>query len=211
MSSEENESSNNSTSTESSVNNTDNEEYFFNENIENNTVSLDTESIFNTQNTGSIDYIYTEHYFNIPENFYRNVDYSNFDFPTNNSYNLNIRNIFDQMYPILLNDVINYIDSEIIEEVMERTLNETTNERNQNEFITFDSKMYKELIEDTKNKDCSICLLDFEDEHLVSLTKCNHLFHNHCITEWSRYKKDCPICRENLKDEVNRERVNEPI
>ena len=50
--------------------------------------------------------------------------------------------------------------------------------------------------EEEKNKECSICLIDFENNDEVVLLKCKHLFHHSCIIEWAHHKKDCPNCRE---------------
>jgi hypothetical protein len=204
----------NITSDESSI---ENEDYFLNENVENNTESIDAQEIFNLlnqQNMEPINYNFTSRqYFNLPTEFFpfttsqNNQIYSlpNFErINFTNSINTGIRNIFEEMYPILLSEVIDYIENDIVDEVMERTLNESVVERNENDFIEFVSENYNELSEENKNtKDCSICLVDFEDDDSVSLTNCKHLFHNNCITEWSRYKKDCPICRTKLKDEIN--------
>jgi hypothetical protein len=129
-----------------------NEYYFFNENIENNTESVNMNSIF-----------------------------------------------YSILYGHMIDDLMLNIENNMIDEVIERTLNETTIERKENDFINFDSIKYKKLSED-HDKECSICLINFEDDNDVCLTQCNHLFHNNCITEWSRYKKDCPICRKNLKE-----------
>ena len=210
MSSEEN--IENTTSDESSI---ENEDYFFNENIE----SIDAQEIFNLinqQNTGPINYTFTTtQYLNLPTEFFPFTTYENNqrDFLPNfhriNSYdsiNTGIRNIFEEMYPIFLDEVMDYIENDIVDEVIERTLNESVFERNEDDFIDFHSEDYNDLSEENKNvKDCSICLVDFEDDDSVSLTNCKHLFHNNCITEWSRYKKDCPICRAKLKE------FNEPI
>jgi hypothetical protein len=49
-----------------------------------------------------------------------------------------------------------------------------------------------------ENIECSICLIDFEDEDDVSSLPCNHLFHKACIEEWCSYKADCPNCREKI-------------
>ena len=214
MSSDEN--IENTTSDESSI---ENEDYFFNENMENNIESIDAQEIFNLlnqQNTGPINYSFTtREYFNLPTEFFPFTTSQNNqrDFLPNfhriNSYdsiNTGIRNIFEEMYPILLSEVMDYIENDIVDEVMERTLNESVVERNEHDFIDFHTENYNDLSEENKNvKDCSICLVDFEDDDSVSLTNCKHLFHSNCITEWSRYKKDCPICRAKLKE------FNEPI
>lgn len=45
------------------------------------------------------------------------------------------------------------------------------------------------------NDQCSICLDNYgTDEKIVKL-ECSHLYHMKCITEWSKQKKECPICR----------------
>ena len=46
---------------------------------------------------------------------------------------------------------------------------------------------------------CSICMNEYIKEDWVSiLVKCKHIFHTKCIKEWLKYKKNCPICREEL-------------
>jgi hypothetical protein len=49
------------------------------------------------------------------------------------------------------------------------------------------------------NKECSICLIDFEIDDSVVVLDCHHIFHQNCILEWVTRKKDCPNCREKIK------------
>ena len=49
-----------------------------------------------------------------------------------------------------------------------------------------------------ESKECSICLIDFENNDDVVLLNCKHLFHYSCIVEWAHHKKDCPNCREKI-------------
>ncbi|XVE93025.1 hypothetical protein REPUB_Repub01dG0154400 [Reevesia pubescens] len=44
---------------------------------------------------------------------------------------------------------------------------------------------------------CSICLVEFEKEDVVSqLQKCGHMFHMKCIEKWvEHYQFTCPLCR----------------
>lgn len=44
---------------------------------------------------------------------------------------------------------------------------------------------------------CSICLVEFEKEHVVcQLPRCNHVFHTECIEKWlERCQFTCPLCR----------------
>lgn len=47
---------------------------------------------------------------------------------------------------------------------------------------------------------CSICLSDFEPEDSVSAPLCNHTFHVNCLSEWVKYKPDCPVCRTSIDE-----------
>ena len=43
---------------------------------------------------------------------------------------------------------------------------------------------------------CSVCLADvdlFDKE--VSITKCGHFFHSHCLNNWLAKQMNCPECR----------------
>ncbi|KAJ4715793.1 RING-H2 finger protein ATL18-like [Melia azedarach] len=44
---------------------------------------------------------------------------------------------------------------------------------------------------------CSICLMEFEKEDVVSrLIRCGHVFHRDCIERWlDCYQFTCPLCR----------------
>ncbi|XP_022762435.1 RING-H2 finger protein ATL18-like [Durio zibethinus] len=52
---------------------------------------------------------------------------------------------------------------------------------------------------------CSICLVEFEKEDVVSqLHKCGHLFHMNCIEKWlDRDQFTCPLCRSFLFANTN--------
>ena len=40
---------------------------------------------------------------------------------------------------------------------------------------------------------CSICLGDIVNEKII--LNCNHEFHFNCLTEWTRRRNNCPLCR----------------
>jgi E3 ubiquitin-protein ligase DOA10 len=48
---------------------------------------------------------------------------------------------------------------------------------------------------------CSICLGQFEDGEEVISLHCHkaHIFHERCILEWSKNKKECPLCRKHVE------------
>ena len=52
---------------------------------------------------------------------------------------------------------------------------------------------------------CSICLVEFEKEDVVSqLQKCGHVFHMKCIEKWlDRDQFTCPLCRSFLFANIN--------
>ncbi|KAK9667092.1 hypothetical protein RND81_14G232400 [Saponaria officinalis] len=72
-------------------------------------------------------------------------------------------------------------------------------------YIDLPMSTYKDLkshefCNDNDNEDdepCSVCLVEFEGEDLVSkLSKCGHVFHMTCIDKWvDRNQFTCPLCR----------------
>jgi len=41
---------------------------------------------------------------------------------------------------------------------------------------------------------CVVCLVEFEQRHLLRHLPCGHKFHKHCIDKWLRRNKTCPLC-----------------
>ncbi|CAL5369177.1 unnamed protein product [Camellia sinensis] len=62
-------------------------------------------------------------------------------------------------------------------------------------YATNNSFVEKEKVEDEEGKRCAICLDDFEPKQLVTLTPCNHMFHEECIVPWVKSYGQCPVCR----------------
>ena len=44
-------------------------------------------------------------------------------------------------------------------------------------------------------KQCIVCLSDYEEGEKVLTLTCFHKFHNACIVEWFKTKDSCPVCR----------------
>lgn len=61
--------------------------------------------------------------------------------------------------------------------------------------------------DDVEEDACSICLDPFSNADPAAVTCCKHEYHLHCILEWSRRSKECPICWQSLvlKDPVSQE------
>lgn len=52
---------------------------------------------------------------------------------------------------------------------------------------------------ENKNQTCGICLNSIGIGNSNNYTtKCNHIFHNKCITHWLLLNTNCPICRKEL-------------
>lgn len=45
---------------------------------------------------------------------------------------------------------------------------------------------------------CTICLENFEENELVFLLPCKHLFHEACVSGWLKTHGNCPNCKHNL-------------
>ncbi|MCL7033607.1 hypothetical protein MKW94_019180 [Papaver nudicaule] len=45
---------------------------------------------------------------------------------------------------------------------------------------------------------CSVCLQDLNGGEAVVL-KCSHTFHEKCMSEWSKRKPNCPMCRHDMR------------
>mmetsp|Transcript_20411 Transcript_20411/g.23131 ORF Transcript_20411/g.23131 Transcript_20411/m.23131 type:complete len:256 (+) Transcript_20411:63-830(+) len=52
--------------------------------------------------------------------------------------------------------------------------------------------------------DCAICLNELKlDEPVRLLPNCQHCFHQDCIDGWLRTTPSCPMCRRNVRDELD--------
>jgi hypothetical protein len=43
-------------------------------------------------------------------------------------------------------------------------------------------------------RECSICLMEYQNGELLHKLPCNHIFHRGCIMVWNNRKTTCPIC-----------------
>ncbi|KAI3882390.1 hypothetical protein MKW92_040283 [Papaver armeniacum] len=49
---------------------------------------------------------------------------------------------------------------------------------------------------------CSICLQDISaGDDDTRVLKCSHIFHHKCMSEWSKRKPNCPLCRHDVRQE----------
>lgn len=48
------------------------------------------------------------------------------------------------------------------------------------------------------NRECSICLEEYNQDDKVASLTCGHNYHWKCIKLWLKENNTCPICRENI-------------
>ena len=97
------------------------------------------------------------------------------------------------------------IVGEFREPATESEINEIKNEKYSNKIVIIGNKSIN--LYDTKL--CSICSDDFEDNENLKILQCGHFYHTHCIKEWFKQKFICPLCRFDLRNELNEELMNE--
>ena len=71
-------------------------------------------------------------------------------------------------------------------------------ERNRIKFTIIEKENSDEYMGDC----CSICLFDYNDveqQQEIVKTKCNHIFHLNCLSNWVNQSKTCPICRNEME------------
>lgn len=140
---------------------------------------------------------------------------SNYDY-TNNEFNLTFQDYLNILIPPTQTDEKN--DIWVLELFDEFLINRATylenTENKMLELATQESlEQYKtqerkpgiklniesrEWCEKYKDKNCSICLSEFEKKEKIVKLECDHLYHDHCISEWIKYKSECPVCRKKV-------------
>ena len=144
----------------------------------------------------------TQFHVNLRNNL--NIETENIYDTENNRFddiiNANLTNLINGVYNIATTIHPFNLYDDILERVMQESLDTHTQLVRTDEFINFEKVKYCNIEKkDEYDNSCSICLTEFEDDSDIGFTNCEHIFHTGCITEWSRYKKDCPVCRKDLK------------
>lgn len=58
-------------------------------------------------------------------------------------------------------------------------------------------KLEKTIVNES-DKQCVICLADFNKSEEVLKTPCNHLYHTECLKTWFKENNSCPTCRKSI-------------
>jgi len=62
---------------------------------------------------------------------------------------------------------------------------------------------FKKQADEGDGERCTVCLDDYEDGEIVLQLPCSHIFHGHCVPEWFKTQKTCPLCRHGVVIEKN--------
>lgn len=49
-------------------------------------------------------------------------------------------------------------------------------------------------------RECMICRQLFEESEILRTLPCIHSYHKHCIDQWLRINKKCPVCHTKIDD-----------
>ena len=47
-----------------------------------------------------------------------------------------------------------------------------------------------------EERECPICLLEYEEGEEVVMGNCEHKYHEECLMGWLEGQNNCPLCRE---------------
>lgn len=73
---------------------------------------------------------------------------------------------------------------------------------NKDEFESLDCKIISnENFKDYNNKECNICMDEYNVNDVVIHLDCTHIFHKNCIKNWLlKEKVTCPVCRKDIRE-----------
>lgn len=74
------------------------------------------------------------------------------------------------------------------------TIIEPENFTHKNTNIILDIQSHKCTVSEI-SKECAVCLEKIKEGDTLTTIDCAHTFHYSCITEWGKYKQECPLCR----------------
>ena len=76
----------------------------------------------------------------------------------------------------------------------QRLITSSSSSENNRNIEKIEIKFTNELYD----KECTICLEDFNENELLYELTCKHYYHKECIDDWLSKKNTCPLCRLNL-------------
>ncbi len=104
---------------------------------------------------------------------------------------LRIMVLTNMVSPLVMQDPVDPLDVAI-----QRSLDDYKMERKPDVNINVNSRRYDS--DTTTCTSCAICTDDYTAPDHVTVLSCGHIFHTNCITEWGKYKPECPLCRQRI-------------
>ena len=102
-------------------------------------------------------------------------------------------------YSILCNNCNNNENQRNINEnLLQNESNSENNQNHQNNQNQTIEKIELTFTNNLNNKNCSICLDEFNENEILFQLICNHYYHKKCINDWLRKNRSCPLCRTDL-------------
>jgi len=90
------------------------------------------------------------------------------------------------------------LNNRTFEQVLQESFETQPEIEKTDHIVETESYKYSEIKDKIDDKDCCICLCDFDDDCEVSILMCNHILHKDCMIEWGKYRQSCPVCREEV-------------
>jgi hypothetical protein len=137
--------------------------------------------------------------FNYSQNYSSTANNTNLRQGYNNSdsflYNMinNSQNVFGNFTENISNSFSNVVNESFNQE-QQREPNNPTRE------IIID-KLKTVKLNEIEEKDCPICLDEYNCQSQIILLPCLHSFHSSCIKKWLSKNVTCPICRKDINKE----------
>ena len=116
------------------------------------------------------------------------------------------------------NNEFNYEDNEDSDEYyFEEAEDNDENEENEEDVEIFNRKKKKYMMEldefqykhlkkysALKEDKCPICLQKYKSADIIKEFPCKHIFHKNCIFKWLKQSNVCPICKNDISEEIKK-------
>jgi len=119
----------------------------------------------------------------------------------------NVSMNFENILQLYMSDIFQQTNMNTLDPV-EIAIQESLNNYKHAEKKPIKLQVNTKKFSETKKKHttCTICQDDFSYEDEVSILECNHYFHEKCISEWGKYKPECPNCQKSIKYFMEKEK-----
>ena len=57
------------------------------------------------------------------------------------------------------------------------------------------STVTEKILKSSNNRNCAVCLANFNPGDEIISLPCFHIFHKDCVIDWLKYKLWCPVCK----------------